>query len=75
MLMRAPLRELDRLTQQVFGLPARPSAMPIDAYRHGNAFYVHFDLPGVDPASIDLTVEQNVLAVKAEKALHRCRWR
>ena len=41
--------------------------MPIDAYRKGNAFYVHFDLPGVDPASIDLTVEQNVLAVKAER--------
>ena len=41
--------------------------MPIDAYRNGNAFYVHFDLPGVDPASIDLTVEQNVLAVKAER--------
>ncbi len=68
MLMRAyPLREFDRLTQQVFGTAARPSAMPIDAYRKGNAFYVHFDLPGVDPASIDLTVEQNVLAVKAER--------
>ena len=68
MLMRTdPFREFDRLTQQVFGTAARPSAMPIDAYRKGNAFYVHFDLPGVDPASIDLTVEQNVLAVKAER--------
>jgi HSP20 family protein len=68
MLMRTdPFRELDRLSQQVFGTAARPSAMPIDAYRKGNAFYVHFDLPGVDPASIDLTVEQNVLMVKAER--------
>ena len=69
MLMRTdPFRELDRLSQQVFGTAARPSAMPIDAYRKGNAFYVHFDLPGVDPASIDLTVEQNVLMVRAERA-------
>ena len=38
--------------------------MPIDAYRKDHAFYVHFDLPGIDPATIDLTVEQNVLAVR-----------
>ncbi len=69
MLMRTdPFRELDRLTQQMLGTPARPSAMPLDAYRKGNAFYVHFDVPGVDPASIDVTVEQNVLVVKAERA-------
>ena len=41
--------------------------MPLDAYRKDNAFYVLFDLPGIDPATIDLTVEQNVLAVKAER--------
>jgi len=68
MLMRTdPFRELDRFTQQVFGTAARPSAMPIDAYRKDHAFYVHFDLPGIDPATIDLTVEQNVLAVRAER--------
>jgi HSP20 family protein len=69
MLMRTdPFRELDRLTQQVWGTAARPSAMPMDAYRLGEEFYVHFDLPGIDPDSIDLTVEQNVLTVKAERA-------
>jgi HSP20 family protein len=69
MLMRTdPFRDLDRLTQQVFGTVARPAAMPMDAYRRGNDFYVHFDLPGVDADSIDLTVEQNVLTVKAERA-------
>ena len=69
MLMRTdPFRELDRFTQQLLGTPAHPSPMPIDAYRKGNAFYVHFDIPGVDPESIDVTVEQNVLAVRAERA-------
>jgi HSP20 family protein len=69
MLMRTdPFRELDRLTQQVFGTTARPAAMPMDAYRQGDDFYVHFDLPGVDPDSVSLTVEQNVLTVRAERA-------
>lgn len=71
MLMRTdPFREFDRLSQQVFGTPgtlARPSAMPMDAWREGHDFIVEFDLPGVDPDSIDLDVERNVLTVKAER--------
>ena len=68
MLMRTdPFRELDRLTQQAFGTRSRPAVMPMDAYRHGDEFVVHFDLPGVDPGSIDLTVEKNVLTVAAER--------
>ena len=68
MLMRTdPFRELDRVTQQVFGTPTRPAAMPIDAYRKGDEFVVQFDLPGVEMSSIDLTVEKNVLTVHAQR--------
>ena len=68
MLMRTdPFRELDRLTQQVLGTAARPAAMPMDAYRKGDAFYIHLDLPGIQADSITLTVEQNVLTVRAER--------
>lgn len=68
MLMRTdPFRELDRLTQQVFGTTARPATMPIDAYRKDDWFYVHFDLPGVTPDDIELTVERNVLTVRAQR--------
>jgi HSP20 family protein len=68
MLVRTdPFRELDRLTQQLLGTAARPAAMPMDAYRDGDTFYVHFDLPGVSTDTIDLTVEQNVLTVRAER--------
>ena len=72
MLMRTdPFRELDRLTQQVFGNTpgtwSRPTAMPMDAYRRGEEFVVEFDLPGVDPRAIELSVERNVLTVKAER--------
>ena len=65
-----PFRELDRLTQQVFGTNgtlARPSVMPMDAWRDGDTFHVEFDLPGIDPDSIDLDVERNVVTVKAER--------
>jgi HSP20 family protein len=68
MLMRTdPFRELDRLTTQLMGTMSRPVAMPIDAYRKDDVFYVHFDLPGVRPDDIDLTVERNVLTVHAER--------
>ncbi|MEU1052271.1 Hsp20/alpha crystallin family protein [Streptomyces sp. NPDC005876] len=68
MLMRTdPFREFDRLAQQVLGTTSRPSAMPMDAYRAGDDFVVHFDLPGIDPESIDLDVERNVLNVRAER--------
>jgi HSP20 family protein len=68
MLIRTdPFRELDRLTHQVLGTAARPAAMPMDAYRKDENFYVHFDLPGVRAESIDLTVAHNVLTVRAER--------
>jgi HSP20 family protein len=71
MLMRTdPFRDLDRLTQQMFGTDgtlARPSVMPMDAWRDGDTFQVEFDLPGVDVDSIDLDVERNVVTVKAER--------
>jgi HSP20 family protein len=71
MLMRTdPFRDLDRITQQVFGNSgtwSHPSAMPMDAYRSGHEFVVVFDLPGVDPDAIDLSVERNVLTVRAER--------
>jgi len=68
MLMRSdPFAELDRVAQQVLGTRARPAAMPMDAYRDDDRFIVNFDLPGVDPSSVDLTVEKNVLTVTAER--------
>ena len=70
MLMRFdPFREFDRLNQ---GLAppgsSRTSSMPMDAYREGDQFVVEFDLPGVDPGSIDLTVEKNALTVRAQRS-------
>lgn len=68
MLMRTdPFRDLDRLTQQVFGTAARPTTMAMDAWRQQDSFVVEFDLPGIDTDSIDLDVERNVLTVRADR--------
>jgi HSP20 family protein len=71
MLMRTdPFRDLDRLSQQFFGNAgtwSRPSAMPMDAYRCGQEYVVVFDLPGVNPDAIEISVERNVLTVRAER--------
>lgn len=67
LMMSDPFRQLDRLTQQVLGTAARPAAMALDAWRAGNEFVVAVDLPGVDPGSIDVDVEQNVLTIRAER--------
>jgi HSP20 family protein len=68
MLMRTdPFREFDRLAQQMLGTAARPAAMPMDAWRDTNQCIVEFDLPGVTADSINLSVERNVLTVRAER--------
>ena len=45
----------------------RVRTFPMDAYRHGEEVVLRFDLPGLDPQSIDLTVDQHVLTVRAER--------
>ena len=73
MLMRSePFTEVNRLAQQLFGVPqagtwSRPTAMPVDSYRNGDEFVIAFDLPGVDKDAIEIDVERNVLTVRAER--------
>ena len=68
MLMRTdPFRDLDRLTDSVLGSMARPATLPMDAFRDDHAFVVEMEVPGVNPDSLDLTVEKNVLTVHAER--------
>jgi HSP20 family protein len=68
MLLRtATVRDLDRLTARVFDTTTRTSGARLDAYRDGDTFVIDIDLPGVDPASIDVTVDRKVLTVRAER--------
>ena len=65
-----PYRDVDRLFQQLWNAQqsgARPLAMPMDAYRKDDSFLLQLDLPGIAPDSIELTVEDNVLTISAER--------
>jgi HSP20 family protein len=61
------VRDLERLTARVFETSARSSGARLDAYREDDTFYIDIDLPGIDPASIDITVDGKVLTVRAER--------
>src|SRR5687768_3977087 len=64
-----PFRQVDRVTQPGWEPnSSQPLPVPIDAYRNGDAYVVALDLPGVDPSAIDLTVEKNVLTLKAVRS-------
>ena len=70
MLMRFdPFRDFDRAWQQLAAQAGQQAArsFPMDAYRRCDEFVVHFDLPGVDASTIDLTVDNNTLTVRAER--------
>lgn len=72
MLMRFdPFADLDRITRQMWGNQRSSHYMPADAYRMGDRFYIHVDLPGIDPDSIDVEVEKNSLTISAERKWDR----
>lgn len=64
-----PFRDVDRLFQQLWASQAnsRSMAMPMDAYRKQDSFLIQLDLPGIAADSVELTVEDNVLTIKAER--------
>ena len=66
-----PFREYEQLAQQLLSGGRVPRSFPMDAYRRGDEFIVHLDLPGVDPGSIDITVESGVLSVSAERGFEQ----
>ena len=72
MLRFDPFRDLDRMTEQLLGAPAgsarAPRFMPMDLYRSGDHYVLHADLPGVDPGSVDVHVENGTLTIKAERS-------
>ena len=69
MLIRSePFREFDRITEEMLG-ERRPRQIPVDAYRRGNEFTVLFDLPGMDARFIELTVEKDLVTVRATRWL------
>lgn len=61
-----PFRDVDQFFSQALRTPTS-TAMPMDLYREGDNYYVKIDLPGVDPASIDVDLDESTLTVRGER--------
>ncbi|MGO1319140.1 MAG: Hsp20/alpha crystallin family protein [Galactobacter sp.] len=63
-----PFREIDRVVQAV--RPGNsPEKMPMDLYRDGDRYLLEADLPGIDPDSVDLDLDGQLLTVRAERRI------
>ncbi|TFV87090.1 Hsp20/alpha crystallin family protein [Blastococcus sp. CT_GayMR20] len=62
-----PFRGLDRLTSQLVSGRRTPMGMPMDVWQGDDGYHVALDLPGIDPGSVEITCERNVLTIRAER--------
>ncbi|GGS82184.1 hypothetical protein GCM10010156_46160 [Planobispora rosea] len=62
-------RQFDRLARQTLGWREgnTGAAMPLDGVRRKDDVLLKFDLPGIDPESIEVTVDRGVLSVSARR--------
>ena len=62
-----PFQEMDRMLGQLVAADRAAATMPMDLYRAGDHYVLRLDLPGVDPGSIDVNVEDRTLTVGAQR--------
>ena len=61
-----PFHEFERLFNGV--ATAQDSSLSMDLYKKGDVFIAEIDMPGVDPASIDIDIDDRTLTVRAARA-------
>ena len=64
-----PFRDFDRLAAGLFEARRGPRRMPMDLYRDGDHYVLSADLPGIDPGSVDIDVDGQLLTIRAERTL------
>ncbi|SDI21287.1 heat shock protein Hsp20 [Arthrobacter subterraneus] len=64
-----PFRELDRVAGALLDTRQGLRLMPIDLYREGDHYILSADLPGIDPGSVDIDVDGQLLTIRAERTL------
>lgn len=64
------LREMERFANSFFDGGRRgPRQMPMDLHRDGDTYVLTADLPGIDPGSVDIDVDGQLLTIRAERTL------
>ncbi|WP_396657040.1 Hsp20/alpha crystallin family protein [Microbacterium sp.] len=64
-----PFRDLERLASGLFDARRGPRTMPMDLYRDGDTYVLTADMPGIDPGSVDVDVDGQLLTIRAERTL------
>jgi HSP20 family protein len=64
-----PFRELDRVAGALFDNRQGPRIMPMDLYRDRDHYVLSADMPGIDPGSVDIDVDGQLLTIRAERTL------
>ena len=67
LLHHGAVREPERLTARVLDQSARSAGCRLETYRDGDTYHIDIDLPGVDPADIDFSVDDRVLTIRAAR--------
>ena len=62
-----PFRELDRVASSLLDQAQGPRLMPMDLFRDGDHYVLNADLPGIDPGSVDVDVDGQLLTIRAER--------
>jgi HSP20 family protein len=62
-----PFSEMDRLTSSLLGVRQGPRFMPVDLYREGDRYILNADMPGIDPGSVDVDVDGQLLTIRAQR--------
>jgi HSP20 family protein len=63
-----PVNDLNRPAGHLHGTAQAPQPVPMDCYRYGDELHLHFDLPGIDVDSLEVTQESNTLTVRARRS-------
>jgi len=62
-----PFSELDRIAGSLLQSRPGPRVMPVDLYRDADRYVLNADLPGVDPGSVDVDVDGQLLTIRAQR--------
>lgn len=65
-----PFRELDRVAGALMDIRG-PRVMPMDLFREGDNYLLNADLPGIDPGSVDIDVDGQLLTIRAERTMEK----
>jgi HSP20 family protein len=72
-----PFSELDRLAGNMLANRQGPRFMPVDLYREHDQYVLSADLPGIDPGSVDIDVDGQLLTIRAQRTpddRHGTKW-